>query len=477
MRNIFRMSVVCISLAAGVANAADYLVRFDAIGQEQEQFLSQHGGKLALVSKEGVLFKWTTHHENAMEVATWDPAVRYIQPNFTIRLLKNPSIEANRAAIQQALANHPMDLTTMGGDLSDNPAINKPPTQGKGNDPMLTNAWGMGQIGAAKAVTRSAAGKGIIVAVTDTGVDYNHEDLIANMWRNSAEIPDDGIDNDKNGYVDDVVGWDFAADDNKPYDMTVDLFSLLFGGGNPGHGTHVSGVIASAYNNGIGIAGVAPQAKIMALRFITEKGQGSTEAAIKAIDYAVANGAKIINASWGGEKGDEDDSALVEAIERAEKAGVIFCAAAGNGRPNAAKTASEGFDNDSDAKPMIPATLKISNIVSVAAIDDQEQLGKFSNWGVRSVKLGAPGVKILSTVPGDRYQDTVIDLPMFGITAHWDGTSMATPHVAGALALAWSDHSSWKYNEVVDAVMKATKPVSALKGKVVTGGRLDLQGL
>ncbi len=477
MRNLFRMSVVCISLAAGVANAADYLVRFDAIGQEQEQFLSQHGGKLDLVSKEGVLFKWTTHHENAMEVATWDPSVRYIQPNFKIGLLKNPSIEANRAAIAKAIASNPMNLTTMDADLTDNPSIKLPPAQSTGSDPMLANAWGMGQIGAATAMTRSAAGKGIIVAVTDTGVDYNHEDLIANMWRNPGEIPDDGVDNDNNGYVDDVVGWDFAVNDNKPYDMTVDMFSLLFGGGNPGHGTHVSGVIAAAFNNGVGISGVAPQAKIMALRFITEKGQGTTDAAIKAIDYAVANGAKVINASWGGEKSDEDDSALVEAIERAERAGVIFCAAAGNGRANAGGTASEGFDNDSDAKPMIPSTLNISNIVSVAAIDVQEALGTFSNWGVRSVKLGAPGVKILSTVPGDRYQDTVIDLPMFGITAHWDGTSMATPHVAGAMALAWSDNPQWSYGQVVDAVLHATKPISALKGKVSTGGRLDLQGL
>ncbi len=479
MRNLFQMSLLCISLVASAANAADYLVKFNKIGKEQDRFLARQGGKLSLVSKEGRLFKWTTAQaENAaMQVATWDASVAYVQPNFTIRLFNNPSIEANRAAIMHAMKNMPLDAFDFGGGYSDNPDIKPAPSQSSGTDPMLANEWGINQIGAPSAWTRSGSGAGIIVAVTDTGVDYNHQDLIANMWRNPGEVDGDGIDNDGNGYVDDIVGWDFAVNDNKPYDMTVDLFSLMFGGGNPGHGTHVAGVIAAKLGNGVGIAGVAPNAQIMALRFITEKGQGTTESAIQAIDYAVANGARIINASWGGEKGTEDDSALVEAIERAERAGVIFCAAAGNGRANAAGTAAEGFDNDNDAKPMVPATLGIANIVSVAAIDVNEQLGVFSNWGARSVQLGAPGVKILSTVPGDRYQDTVIDLGFLGITAHWDGTSMATPHVAGALALAWSDNPNMDYQQVINSVLGATKPVSALQGKTVTGGRLDLSGL
>lgn len=476
MRIFFRVSVLCISLAAGVSNAAEYLVRFHSIGGEQDRFVSQRGGTLTLVSEEGMLFKWTTNNKKAMSVPFWSPSVSYIQPNYTIRLFKNPSIEANRPAIARLLkeGKNPF-VGSMAGAYPDNPAIKAAATQKTGTDPQLKDAWGMAQIGAATAWSRSVQGRDMVVAVTDTGVDYNHEDLVANMWRNTKEIPDNNIDDDKNGYVDDIVGWDFAANDNKPYDLSVDLFSLLFGGGNPGHGTHVAGVIAARYNNGIGIAGVAPQAKIMALRFISEQGQGTTEAAIKAIDYAVANGAKVINASWGGEKGDEDDSALVEAIERAEKAGVIFVAAAGNGRSNG--TSSGGYDNDNDPKPAIPATLSVDNIVSVAAIDSTEQLGSFSNWGNRTVKLGAPGVKVLSTVPGDRYQDTVIDLPMFGITATWDGTSMAAPHVAGAFALTWSDHPTWSYKQVVDSVLRATKPVAALSGKIVTGGRLDLPGI
>lgn len=468
MRNLFRMSALCISLAAGAAHAAEYLVRFDSIGQEQERFIANNGGTLTLVSREGVLYKWVTNNERASDVATWEPAVRYVQPNFTIRLYQNPSLEANRDAIAQALPYmDPMDFD-FGGGYPDNPAIAPAPAASTGADPMLANAWGVNSIGGTQAWSRSAAGKGIIVAVTDSGVDYTHEDLISNMWRNPGEIPDNGIDDDKNGYVDDIVGWDFATDDNKPYDLTVDLFALLFGGGNPGHGTHVSGVIASTMNNGKGMAGVAPHAQIMGLRFITEKGSGTTESAIRAIDYAVKNGAKVINASWGGEKGDEDDTALVEAIQRAEKAGVIFAAAAGNGREG------KGYDNDNDPKPSIPATLAISNVVSVAAIDSKDELGAFSNFGNRSVRLGAPGVKVLSTVPGNRYQDTVIDIPFLGMTATWDGTSMATPHVSGAFALAWSDHPTYTYTEILDLVLKNVKPIAALNGKTVTGGRLDL---
>lgn len=474
MRNLVRLFVLCISLSAGVADAAEYLVRFEKLGQDQERFLARHGGTLKLVSEAGVLFKWTTNLESALDVATWDSGVAYIQPNRTIQLPTNPSIAANREALIRAVSEmDSVDILTGGG--TDNPAIQKPASQASGSDPLLSNAWGVQMIGATQAWGRSAMGRGVIVAVTDTGVDYNHEDLINNMWRNPGEVADDGVDNDRNGYVDDIVGWDFATNDNKPYDLTVDLLTLIFGGGNPGHGTHVAGAIAARYNNRLGIAGVAPSASIMALRFITEQGQGTTESAIQCIDYAVKNGAKVINASWGGEKGNEDDTALSEAIRRAESAGVIFVAAAGNGRQPDPQSPSAGFDNDTDPKPMIPATLPIANIVSVAAIDSNEELGSFSNFGVRSVKLGAPGVKVLSTVPGNEYQDTVIDIPFLGLKATWDGTSMASPHVAGAMALVWADHPSMTYTEVINAVLKATTPVAALRGKVATGGRLDLR--
>lgn len=331
----------------------------------------------------------------------------------------------------------------------------------------------MFSIDAPSAHSSTPQGKGIVVAVTDTGVDYNHVDLASNMWRNKSEIPDNGVDDDHNGYVDDIVGWDFHSNDNKPYDLSMDLMDILLSGGNPGHGTHVSGVIASALNNGVGTAGVAPQAKIMALRFIGEKGEGSTDSAIKAIDYAVANGANIINASWGGEAGDEDDKPLKEAIQRAEAKGVLFIVAAGNGRLDSSTGKSHGFDIDSDAKPVVPAFYNFPNMIGVAALDSSNELAEFSNWGKNSIKLGAPGVKILSTVPGDRYQDTLIDLG--SIKATWDGTSMATPFVSGAAAELWSKDPSQSALTIKEKLLGVVADTSSIHGKVTTDGRLDLR--
>lgn len=213
----------------------------------------------------------------------------------------------------------------------------------------------------------------------------------------------------------------------------------------------------------------------MALRFINDSGQGTTENAIKAIDYAVKNGANIINASWGGEGGDGEDKPLREAIERARDKGVLFVAAAGNGRLNKSSGKAEGFDNDSDAKPMVPASLDLDNVVAVAATDSEENLAVFSNYGKKSVKIGAPGVKILSTVPGDRYQDTIVNLWITKVT--WDGTSMAAPFVSGALAVIWSQNPGLRWDEVKDILLRKATSLSALSGKVATDGRLELRGI
>lgn len=455
--------------AIAQAGSPEYLVRLNnADADSQAEFLSRNGGTLTLVSAPGNLFKWVGDQNRDL---SWDGNIRYVQTNHQFRMIDSPSLVENRAALQAELLANPVRETR----ATDNPDILNPGIQATGADPMLTQAWGVFTTGANLAWPKTSQGKGIIVAVTDTGVDYNHPDLMTNMWRNKKEIPGDGIDNDGNGFVDDLVGWDFASNDNKPFDLSLSLLEILFQGGNPGHGTHVSGVVGAQLNNGQGVAGVAPQVQIMALRFITEKGSGNDADAIKAIDYAVANGANIINASWGGEKGTEDDSALIECIERANKAGVIFVAAAGNGRVNAAQTASEGFDNDSDAKPMVPATFDIPNIVSVAATDDKDALGTFSNWGHKSVKLAAPGVKILSTIPGGKYQDTIVDLG--SVKATWDGTSMAAPFVSGALAVIWSKSSAQTAGQVISDLLTRVTPVAALKDKVATGGRLDLRSL
>lgn len=460
--------LILLCLSASVFGQ-EHLVRFKKTDDSVlSNFLKANGGQLELVSSEGNLYKWTSQHRATIRK---NANVSYVAKNSKIRIFQSPSLIENQRYIYDRL--NSSELNQRGPAYPDNPEIKTPAIQASGLDPLLKNSWGMFSIDAPSAHSSTPQGKGIVVAVTDTGVDYNHVDLASNMWRNKSEIPDNGVDDDHNGYVDDIVGWDFHSNDNKPYDLSMDLMDILLSGGNPGHGTHVSGVIASALNNGVGTAGVAPQAKIMALRFIGEKGEGSTDSAIKAIDYAVANGANIINASWGGEAGDEDDKPLKEAIQRAEAKGVLFIVAAGNGRLDSSTGKSHGFDIDSDAKPVVPAFYNFPNMIGVAALDSSNELAEFSNWGKNSIKLGAPGVKILSTVPGDRYQDTLIDLG--SIKATWDGTSMATPFVSGAAAELWSKDPSQSALTIKEKLLGVVADTSSIHGKVTTDGRLDLR--
>lgn len=196
------------------------------------------------------------------------------------------------------------------------------------------------------------------------------------------------------------------------------------------------------------------------------EGQGTLENAVKAIDYAVANGATVINASWGGPAGGKGERALQDAIRRAEAKGVLFVAAAGNGR------GGKGFDNDTDAKPMSPASFDYSNMVAVAAIDSKGALAAFSNWGAKSVKIAAPGVNVMSTVPGGKYQDTVMNL--LGKKVTWNGTSMASPFVAGALAVLWSANPTDNFRMIRARLLQNTVALPSLAGKVSTNGRVDM---
>lgn len=370
-----------------------------------------------------------------------------------------------------------------GGAVTDNPDFPAFTDSGSGSDPEFDKQWGMQDIGVKDAWKNAGlkGNKNVVVAVIDTGVDYTHEDLVGNIWNNPGEVGMDskgqdkrtnGVDDDGNGFVDDVIGWDFATNDNKPFDMYAQGLEVVFNGGNPGHGTHCSGNVAAAADNGKGISGVAPNVKIMAMRFLTEKGQGDTNGAIGAIKYAVDNGAQILSNSWGSE-GDDGDAqtskALQDAIEYAQSKGVLFVAAAGNGHQG------KGYDNDSDPKPGVPASYPQENIISVAAIDVKNDLGPFSNWGLKTVDIAAPGVQVFSTVPGNRYQDKVIDIGF--LKAGWDGTSMATPHVAGAAALYLSKHPNATWHEIKAAIMNSATPISAMSGKSTTGGKLNVKDL
>jgi len=363
----------------------------------------------------------------------------------------------------------------------DNPNIPTQGSGGQGNDTLLSRQWGMMQIGAQEGWRQTKGNREVVVAVIDTGVDYTHEDLVDNMWRNPGEAGTDaqgrnkatnGVDDDGNGYVDDVVGWDFAANDNKPYDLYMTFEELITKGGNPGHGTHCAGNVAGRGENGKGISGVAPNVSIMAVRFLTEQGQGTTAGAIKSIRYAVDNGAKVLSNSWGSEGEDSNDpenKALRDAVQYAQDHGALFIAAAGNGHQG------RGYDNDTDRAPGYPASYDHDIIVSVAAIDVRGALGSFSNWGRRSVDIGAPGVKIFSTVPGNRYQDKIGSF--FGQDINWDGTSMATPHVSGAAALYWSKHPQADWREVKEALLSSAKKTGTLASKVSSGGQLDVSSL
>ena len=243
-----------------------------------------------------------------------------------------------------------------------------------------------------------------IVAVTDTGIDYTHPDLAGNIWINTGEVAGDGIDNDGNGYVDDVHGYDFINDDSDPMD-------------DHGHGTHVAGTIGAVGDNAIGITGINWDVQLMALKFIGADGFGLQSDAIEAILYAANNGAHVINASWGG---DPFSQIVFDALVTARDQGTIFVAAAGNGN-------SLGIGQNNDQIPFYPANYDVDNVVSVAATDHYDNLASFSNFGATTVDLAAPGVDILSTMPGGSY----------GLNS---GTSMAAPHVAGVLALVRDLH-------------------------------------
>ena len=276
-----------------------------------------------------------------------------------------------------------------------------------------------------------------VVAVIDSGVDYTHPDLAANMWVNPDEIPGDGLDNDQNGYVDDVHGYDFKNGDGDPMD-------------DQGHGTHVAGTIGAVGNNGSGVTGVSWNVQIMALKFIGVDGSGYESDAIEAVYYALDNGATISNNSWGG---DPYSPALYDALATARDAEHIFVAAAGNGN-------QLGIGQDNDATLFYPASYDLDNVIAVSAVDQNDNLAGFSNYGAATVDLAAPGVNILSTTPGGGY----------GLNS---GTSMAAPHVTGVAALVQGLHSDWSYSEIVGQVLSTAEPNPGLYGLNVTGGRLN----
>ena len=310
------------------------------------------------------------------------------------------------------------------------------------NDPGFGQLWGLhntGQNGgtvdadidALEAWDIQTGSDDVVVAVIDTGIDLDHVDLASNIWVNTDEIDDNGIDDDNNGYVDDVYGWDFYGNNNDPDDKGTT------------HGTHVAGTIGAIGNNDIGVVGVNHNVQLMALRFLGPNG-GTTAGAIEAIQYATNNGAHLSNNSWGG---GGPSAPLYNAIKEADS---LFVAAAGNA------------SNNNDTNPFYPASYELENIIAVASTDRDDDISSFSNYGKDAVDLGAPGSSIYSTIPNDNY-----------IT--YSGTSMASPHVAGVAALVLAEDPDLTYAEVKEIILDNVDPNQDLSNKTVSGGRLNAE--
>ncbi|HEY8270713.1 MAG TPA: S8 family serine peptidase, partial [Pseudobdellovibrionaceae bacterium] len=303
------------------------------------------------------------------------------------------------------------------------------------------NEWGIQglsgvDINAETAWNLSTGSKNVIVAIIDSGMNYNHPDLKENAWVNIAELNGKpNVDDDSNGFVDDIYGYDFFNNKADPLD-------------DNGHGTHIAGIIGANGNNKYGVSGVNWNVKIMPIKFTNNKIQGSLEGAIQGIQYAVKMGAHIINASWGSENASE---ILSSAIREAGEKNVLFIAAAGN----------NSRDNDSKiTKPVYPASFNLPSIISVASIDQKGGLSNFSCFGAERVHLAAPGENIWSTWIDGSYKKQ-------------SGTSMAAPFVAGVAALLLSHEPNLTAIELKERLIKTAAPLKNLKGKVLSQGRVD----
>jgi len=347
--------------------------------------------------------------EEALEIYRNDPSVEYAEPNYYRYLMKTPN--------DSFFLDYQWGLNNTGQDVNG------------------TSGTPDADVDAPEAWDTTTGSSSVIIAVIDSGVDYNHPDLSGNVWTNDREIDGNGVDDDSNGYIDDYKGWDFGESDNDPSDPD-------------GHGTHVAGIIAGVGNNGRGIVGVSWNSRIMVLKaskFVVDEWIIDIADEIEAIEYASAKGAQVINLSLGGPDFSDSEKAAIDA-----SSAVVVCAA-GN-------TPNKGLDNDEI--PVYPASYNSGNIISVAATDQDDELNNLSNYGSSSVDVTAPGVNILSTWPGTDYR--------FG-----SGTSMAAAYVSGIAALVKSKNSSWSNINVKTAIISSVDVKPSLSGKVLTKGRVN----
>lgn len=340
------------------------------------------------------------------------PEVEYAEPNYDIEL-----------------------------DEVDNPLVPILP-----HDPQFNDQWALANSGqrggkqgadisATLAWAKTTGSEDVVVAVLDSGVDYTHEDLAENMWVRPSEM--EPYHDEELGTVDDLNGYNAIDGNSDPMDEN-------------GHGTHCAGIIGAEGENDIGIAGVNWKVQIMPLKFMNAGGFGTTKDAIEAINYVIDRkkagvNVRIISASWGST---QKSQALEDVIRKAYENDILFVAAAGNASTN------------NDRSPHYPSSYDVPNVISVAALDRHDQLATFSNYGPKSVAIAAPGVEILSTWLGNQYEEK-------------SGTSMATPVISGVAALILAENPKMSVDDLRKRLMDSTDPIVALKGKTVSGGRIN----
>lgn len=344
--------------------------------------------------------------EDAINALADNTNLEYAEPNYIVRILDTDPNDSSYGS-QWALNNTGQTGGTADADID------------------APQAWDI-----------STGSQTVVVGVIDTGIDDGHPDLAANMWRNPGESgngkENNGVDDDGNGFVDDYRGWDFANEDNNPFDDNE-------------HGTHVAGIIGAVGNNNRGVSGINWSVSLVGLKFLTANGSGSTADAIEAILYAVDMGIPILNNSWGG---GGFSQALSDAISASNQAGILFVAAAGN------------ESNNNDSRASYPTNYDFPNVVSVASSDSRDQLSSFSNYGQTTVDLAAPGSSILSTTPGNNYKT-------------FSGTSMASPYVAGVAALVKGQYPGLDVISLKYRVLGSVDPKGAFNTRTSTGGRLN----
>lgn len=348
----------------------------------------------------------------AMKELSDDPDVLYVEPNFKIKKVEVATDKINALSLEQM-------LSTVSSYSNGSYTQSRLKTG-------VDEAWLEMSLDSDETP---------VVAVIDTGVDYNHNILVQSnaVWNNSNEIPDNGIDDDQNGFIDDYNGWNFFSNNRRPLD-------------DEGHGTHVSGIVIGVSFDIFQYPPLSSKVKIMPLKFLGADGSGDTASAIQAIDYAVNNGAKIINASWGGSS---YSRALHDAFTRAYENGIFIVTAAGNSA------------NDNDVSPIYPASLSIPGLITVAASNSYDLLAHFSNYGVQTVHLSAPGVSIASLYPNNLY-------------GYSSGTSMAAPFVAGLGALLLRESPKLSGFQLKEIILNSVQTSTAYSQKIYTSGRVNV---